>query len=144
MKNYSFKTLYQTNKNNLLIFFIAFIFFVSKWLISFIFLNEDYLFTKIIFDSLDNKIDELSYSAFNPATPPSYLENKKLNEIQFIDEAKSLVKNLAENDAFSGTVLIAKGNKVLFEFATAVVVLRLAAAESPPRVSLRHGYLYQH
>jgi CubicO group peptidase (beta-lactamase class C family) len=78
---------------------------------------NSYLEFSIIFDSLDNKIDKLSFSAFDAAIPPSYLENKKINEIQFIDEAKCLVTNLAENDAFSGAVLIAKGNKVLFEFA---------------------------
>lgn len=72
---------------------------------------------KIVYDSLEQKIDNLSYSIFEPAKKPSYYGELKFNESDFLDSAKKLIISISENDAFSGTILIAKKDSILFEFA---------------------------
>ncbi|MFT5877053.1 MAG: CubicO group peptidase (beta-lactamase class C family) [Salibacteraceae bacterium] len=89
--------------------------------LSFLVKNQQYnsfLEFKIVYDSLDGKIDNLTFRPFESSPPPSYIDKNTMSESEFIDSAKELVASLADNDTFSGTVLIAKGNKVLFEFAT--------------------------
>jgi len=73
---------------------------------------------KIICDSLENKIDNLSYSVFEPAIKPDYYGEPNLTESEFLDSAKALIASALKNDAFSGTVLIARKDSILFEFAT--------------------------
>ena len=53
---------------------------------------------------------------FAPARPPSDLSTpKKLTDAQVAKELEAFVKRLADADAFSGTVLLAKDGKVLFK-----------------------------
>ena len=54
---------------------------------------------------------------FNTARPPSYLETTTLSEDQFIENLKKLVMRLDKNLTFSGTLLFAKDDKVLFRHA---------------------------
>lgn len=55
---------------------------------------------------------------FNTARPPSYHNVSRLTEEQFIKELNELIKRLDNREVFSGTVLIAKGEKVLFSHAS--------------------------
>ena len=53
---------------------------------------------------------------FAPARPPSDLPpQKKLSDSEIAKELETFVKRLADADAFSGSVLLAKGGKVLFK-----------------------------
>jgi CubicO group peptidase (beta-lactamase class C family) len=53
---------------------------------------------------------------FAPARPPSDLPPPEpLTEEQLVGELRSYVERLAREDAFSGTVLLAKGGQVLFQ-----------------------------
>ncbi|MGB2988218.1 MAG: serine hydrolase domain-containing protein [Phycisphaerae bacterium] len=53
---------------------------------------------------------------FAPARPPSDLPPpKKLSQSEIVKELEAFVKRLADADAFSGTVLLAKDGKVLFK-----------------------------
>ena len=54
---------------------------------------------------------------FNDARTPSNVKEPSLSEKQFIKTVKDLLPRLCEKDMFSGTVLIAKGDKVLLEYA---------------------------
>ena len=53
----------------------------------------------------------------NDARTPSNVEEPALSEAAFIAEVEGLVKNLCAKDVFSGTLLVAKGDRVLFTFA---------------------------
>ena len=53
---------------------------------------------------------------FAPARPPSDLAPaKKLTDAEMVKELQAFVQRLADADAFSGTVLLAKDGKVLFK-----------------------------
>lgn len=54
---------------------------------------------------------------FAPARPPSDLpqENRKLTNAEIVKELETFVKRMADADAFSGTVLLAKNGEVLFK-----------------------------
>lgn len=54
---------------------------------------------------------------FNVARTPSNVKESPLSEKQFIQTIKDLLLRLCEKDAFSGTLLIAKGDTVLLEYA---------------------------
>jgi len=55
---------------------------------------------------------------FAPARPPSDLPPaKKRSEAEMVEELKAFVQRLADADAFSGTVLLAKDGKILFKAA---------------------------
>lgn len=53
----------------------------------------------------------------NDARTPSNVEEAALTESEVAAEVERLVKNLCTRDVFSGTVLIAKGDRILFSFA---------------------------
>ena len=60
----------------------------------------------------------LSGLSFDSASPPSDLETPgPLSEAECIDEVRALVERLCENGVFSGVVLLAGGDEVLFEHA---------------------------
>jgi CubicO group peptidase (beta-lactamase class C family) len=54
---------------------------------------------------------------FNDARTPSNVEEPALTEQELVREVESMMKTLRARDVFSGTVLIAKGDKVLYTFA---------------------------
>ncbi len=53
----------------------------------------------------------------NDARTPSNVEEPALSEKEVLAEVERLMKNLSAKDAFSGTILVAKGDRVLFTFA---------------------------
>ena len=53
---------------------------------------------------------------FNVARTPSNVKESPLSEKQFVQAIKDLLPRLCEKDVFSGTTLIAKGDKVLLEY----------------------------
>ncbi len=66
----------------------------------------------------DEKNDYLiSAIQFLPARTPTNVDEPVLNEEQFLQEIKNIINRLCKRDVFSGTVLIAKGNQVLFSHA---------------------------
>jgi len=54
---------------------------------------------------------------FNVARTPSNVKETSLSEKQFIQTIKDMLPRMCEKDVFSGTLLIAKGDKVLLEYA---------------------------
>lgn len=52
---------------------------------------------------------------FSPARTPTDVQEPPLNEAQVVAEVNKLTDKLCQKDAFSGTLLIAKGDKVLLE-----------------------------
>jgi CubicO group peptidase (beta-lactamase class C family) len=50
----------------------------------------------------------------NDARTPTNVEEPELTEEQFLDELRAFVDGLCERDLFSGTVLVARGDEVLF------------------------------
>lgn len=52
---------------------------------------------------------------FNPARTPANVDVGPLSENQLLGEIEEIVDRLIERGAFSGTVLVARGDKVLFE-----------------------------
>ncbi|MFC2156451.1 serine hydrolase domain-containing protein [Acidobacteriota bacterium] len=66
----------------------------------------------------DNSNDKLIGSlSFNIARTPSNVTEPPLKEDQVIDEVREIVGRLSQNNTFSGTVLIAKKDKVLYSAA---------------------------
>jgi CubicO group peptidase (beta-lactamase class C family) len=65
-------------------------------------------------ESSDHRISRL---AFNDARTPSNVEEVSLTQENLIDEASHLMGQVCERDVFSGTVLIARGEGVLFTHA---------------------------
>lgn len=55
---------------------------------------------------------------FFPARPPSFIELKGLNEKSLSKELDAYVKRMDKKDIFSGTVLLAKGDRSVYESAT--------------------------
>ena len=87
--------------------------------LSFLVMNQyfnSFIEFNITYDSLESKIANLTFSPFEPATPPNYFDKNTISESEFIDRTKELVSSLADSDAFSGTVLIAKEDSILLEF----------------------------
>ncbi|MHC4236431.1 MAG: serine hydrolase domain-containing protein, partial [Planctomycetota bacterium] len=65
---------------------------------------------------------------FAPARPPSDLApGKKLTDAELVEELQAFVRRLADADAFSGTVLLAKDGKVLFKGAYGLASKRFNA-----------------
>ncbi len=58
----------------------------------------------------------ISGASFAPARTPSNVEESDITEPQFLQEIKAVMERLTEADVFSGTLLIAKGDKVLMTF----------------------------
>jgi CubicO group peptidase (beta-lactamase class C family) len=54
---------------------------------------------------------------FNDARTPTDVEEPRLSEAQALEEAARIVRRICERDAFSGTVLIARTDEVLFTHA---------------------------
>lgn len=52
---------------------------------------------------------------FSEARTPSNIFEPKIKETDLLNKTKELIEGLCEKDVFSGTVLVAKGEKVLFE-----------------------------
>ncbi len=52
---------------------------------------------------------------FNPARTPSNVEEGALTEDQFLAQIEEMMDRLTARDAFSGAVLVARGDKILFE-----------------------------
>jgi CubicO group peptidase (beta-lactamase class C family) len=50
---------------------------------------------------------------FNPARTPTNVEEPPLSEEQFVDQVATMVDRLIERDVFSGTLLLAKSDRVL-------------------------------
>ncbi len=61
----------------------------------------------------DKKIASLG---FNGARTPSNVTEGPLSEAQMLEQVEKVMKRLKDKDAFSGTLLIAKNDKVLYEF----------------------------
>ena len=66
------------------------------------------------FDGSENFL--IAGLGFNVARTPSNVKESVLSEKQFIQTIKDLLPRLCEKDAFSGTLLVAKGEKVLLEY----------------------------
>jgi CubicO group peptidase (beta-lactamase class C family) len=65
----------------------------------------------------DEKNDFLiSGASFNTARTPSNVKESNITEAQFLQEVKDTMQRLTKADVFSGTLLIAKGDKVLMTF----------------------------
>jgi len=65
----------------------------------------------------DEKNDFLiSGASFNTARTPSNVKESNITEEQLIQEVKDMMQRLTKADVFSGTLLIAKGDKVLMTF----------------------------
>ena len=69
----------------------------------------------IRFDGSENFL--IAGLQFNVARTPSNVKESALSEKQFIQTVKDLLPRLCEKDAFSGTLLVAKGDRVLLEYA---------------------------
>ncbi len=69
----------------------------------------------IRFDGSENFL--IAGLQFAVARTPSNVKEPQLSEKQFIQTVKDLLPRLCEKDVFSGTLLIAKGDRVLFEYA---------------------------
>ncbi len=54
----------------------------------------------------------------NDARTPSNIREEALTERQFLAEVEKMMGNLAAGDVFSGTLLVAKGDRILFSFAS--------------------------
>ncbi len=52
---------------------------------------------------------------FNPARTPTNIKEPELSEAEFLPAVQSIIDKLCNKDAFSGTVLIAKGDKIILE-----------------------------
>jgi CubicO group peptidase (beta-lactamase class C family) len=65
------------------------------------------------FDAADDF--RVSSLRFSPARTPSNVKEPALTEASFIKEMEQLLDKLCQKDVFSGTVLVADGEKVLFE-----------------------------
>ncbi len=65
-------------------------------------------------ESDERKISSL---AFNNARTPSNVKESPLSEVEMLEKAKKIMQRLKDKDIFSGTLLIAKDDKVLYEFA---------------------------
>jgi CubicO group peptidase (beta-lactamase class C family) len=59
-------------------------------------------------------IDSIS---FNNARTPSNVEEPSFTETQLVNETSEIVRRVCENDVFSGTVLLARGDEVLYSHA---------------------------
>jgi len=66
---------------------------------------------------LDNANNHIKGLRFSPARTPSDILGAKITEAQLLEQTRKLVENLCEKDLFSGTVLIAKNEQVLYEYA---------------------------
>jgi CubicO group peptidase (beta-lactamase class C family) len=65
----------------------------------------------------DEKNDFLiSGASFNTARTPSNVKESNITEEQLLQEVKKVMERLTKADVFSGTLLIAKGDKVLMTF----------------------------
>jgi CubicO group peptidase (beta-lactamase class C family) len=65
----------------------------------------------------DEKNDFLiSGASFNTARTPSNVKESNITEEQLLQEVKEVMERLTKADVFSGTLLIAKGDKVLMTF----------------------------
>ena len=64
------------------------------------------------FDASEDKL--ISSLGFNTARAPSNVTEPPLNEKQVIEEIRKIIDRLKENGVFSGTVLIARGDHILF------------------------------
>jgi len=62
-------------------------------------------------DSAERRIDRVS---FNNARTPSNVEEPSFSEAEMLRETKEIVERVCEKDIFSGTVLLAKGDEVLY------------------------------
>lgn len=65
-------------------------------------------------ESGDKRISSLG---FNDARTPSNVKEGPLSETQMLEQVEKTMKRLKDKDVFSGTLLIAKNDKVLYEFA---------------------------
>ncbi len=71
-------------------------------------------FTLRFDESADYRISRL---AFNDARTPSNVAERSLTHAGLIDEATQLMARVCDRDVFSGTILIARGEEVLFTHA---------------------------
>ncbi|MDH5467422.1 MAG: beta-lactamase family protein [Candidatus Aminicenantes bacterium] len=69
----------------------------------------------IRFDGSENYL--IAGLQFNVARTPSNVKESALSEKQFLQTIKDLLPRLCEKEVFSGSLLIAKGDKVLLEYA---------------------------
>ena len=65
----------------------------------------------------DTAGDRIAGIRFSPARAPSGIKEPPLNDQALIKEMEKLMSKLKEADAFSGTVLIAKNDDIIYEFA---------------------------
>lgn len=73
------------------------------------------LFQTIIFTFSDEKEYEISGFRFSEIEIPSNELTHKISEMKLTEIADNMIARLCDKDMFSGTVLIAKGEKVIYE-----------------------------
>lgn len=78
-------------------------------------------------EGADHRISRL---AFNDARTPSNVEEISLDDEGLMDEARRLMAQVCDRDVFSGTVLIARGEQVLFTHACGEASKRFHAANN--------------
>lgn len=66
------------------------------------------------FEGKDQLIDNLN---FTPARPPQAAAEPPLTEAEMVKSVRQKLEMLCSKDAFSGSILLAKGDQVLFEYA---------------------------
>lgn len=79
--------------------------------------DENFKSWRAIVINFDNKKENLIDGfRFSDAWAPLNIEKEpKITELELIKKSEELVKRICEKDIFSGAVLIAKGNQILFE-----------------------------
>ena len=77
-------------------------------------LYENWRAFVIVFDGSENFL--IAGLRFNVARTPSNVKESALTEKQFLQTVKDLLPRLCEKEVFSGSLLIAKGDKVLLEY----------------------------
>ncbi len=86
-----------------------------------------YAFTLSFTNTTDYVIDSLWFSS---AKTPLNIEAPEISETELSNKANALLNKLSVKDVFSGTVLIAKGDQVLFEKAYGEASKRFHAANT--------------
>jgi CubicO group peptidase (beta-lactamase class C family) len=77
-------------------------------------LLESWMALTVRFDEKNDFL--INGASFNTACTPSNVKESKITEKQLLQEVKDMMQRLTKADVFSGTLLIAKGDKVLLSF----------------------------
>jgi CubicO group peptidase (beta-lactamase class C family) len=77
-------------------------------------LLDNWMALVLRFDEKNNFL--ISGASFTTARTPSNVKESKITEEELLQEVKGMMQRLTKADVFSGTLLIAKGDKVLMTF----------------------------